>query len=75
MTTRRTTLSQRRLANDFDGSYRETWINLPAIFTTWEGERLMGTITHFTPDGMFPCVTFPDGKWARLNLDVEIVNG
>ena len=75
MTTRHTTISRRRLAAEGSDTYRQTWIGLSAIHTSWEGTRTVGTITHFTRDGMYPCVTFPDGTWARLDHEVEIVNG
>lgn len=75
MTTRHTTISRRRLAAEGSDTYRQTWIGLSAIHTSWDGTRSVGTITHFTPNGMYPCVTFPDGTWARLDREVEIVNG
>ena len=75
MTTRRTTISARRLAAEGSDTYRQTWIGLDAVHTSWDGTRSVGTITHFTANGMYPCVTFPDGTWARLDHEVEIVNG
>lgn len=75
MTTRRTTMSARRLAAENSDTYRQTWIGKQAVFTSWDGTRTVGTITRFTPNGMYPCVTFPDGTWARLDREVEIVNG
>ena len=72
-TTRKTTISQRKVASENGAAYCATWIGLKAIYTTWEGERLVGTITHWSADGMFPCVTFDDGTWGRLNHDLEIV--
>jgi len=73
ITTRRTTVSQRKIAFMGD-DYRNTWLGTQAVFTTWEGERLIGTITHWSDYGSYPCVTFADGTWARLDLDVEVVN-
>ena len=72
--TRVTTISQSKLAQEDGSIYAQTWIGLSAVFTTWEGERLVGTITHWSQDGMFPCVTFDDGTWARLDRRMEIVN-
>jgi hypothetical protein len=71
METRTTTLSRRRI-NNMGSEYLDTFKGLQAVFTTWEGERLVGTITHFK-DAMYPCVTFDDGTWARLDLSVELV--
>jgi hypothetical protein len=73
-TTRKATISSRKVAAEGGAAYCATWIGLKAIYTTWEGERLVGTITHWSTDGMYPCVTFADGTWGRLNHEVEIVN-
>ena len=73
-TTRKTTISSRKVYAETGAAYCATWIGLKAIYTTWEGERLVGTITHWNRDG-YPCVTFDDGTWGRLNHEVEIVNG
>ena len=69
--TRKVTLSNRKL-NNIGKDYRDTFLGLNAVFTSFNGERTVGTITHFT-DNRFPCVTFADGGWARLNLTIELV--
>jgi hypothetical protein len=49
-----------------------------AIFTTYEGERMEGTVepplTGPCSTGRFPIVRFADGRWARLDSLIEIVN-
>ncbi len=74
MDTRKVTISSRKKA--FMGAeYTDTFIGMRAVFTTWEGERLVGTITHFDSQGQgFPVVTFPNGRWARLDSQIELVN-
>ena len=69
--TRKVTLSNRKL-NNIGKDYRDTFLGLNAVFTSFNGERTVGTITHFT-DNRFPCVTFADGGWARLDLTIELV--
>ena len=69
--TRKVTLSNRKL-NNIGKDYRDTFIGLDAIFTSHNGERTVGAITHFK-DNRFPCVTFADGGWARLDLTIELV--
>lgn len=71
-TTRKARISQRKVAFMGD-EYRATWLGMRAVYTTWEGERLIGTITHWSRCGNFPCVTFTDGTWGRLDSDLEIV--
>lgn len=69
--TRWTSISARKL-NTIGRPYMATWIGLPAVFTTYQGERLPGTITEFNRDG-YPVISFPDGRHARLDLQVEII--
>ena len=69
--TRKVTLSNRKL-NNIGKDYRDTFIGLNAVFTSFNGERTVGTITHFQ-DNRFPCVTFTDGTWSRLDLTIELV--
>ena len=49
-----------------------------AIFTTYEGERVEGVVeaplTGPAATGRFPIVRFADGRWARLDSRIEIVN-
>lgn len=69
MRTRFARISQRKLA--FQGAaYEATWIGTPAVFTTWEGERRVGTITRWSAG--YPVAEFPDGTWARLDSTVEV---
>jgi len=46
-------------------------IGRQAVYTTFEGERLVGIVTSH--DGHFARVTFPNGKWARLDSTIELV--
>jgi len=69
--TRKVTLSNRKL-NNIGKHYQDTFIGLNAVFTSFNGERTVGTITHFQ-DNRFPCVTFADGTWSRLDLTIELV--
>lgn len=47
-----------------------------AVFTTYDGDRLVGTIEPMTAwRAGYPTVRFPDGKWARLDNVVELVTG
>lgn len=70
MTTRMTTLSQRKISN-MGSEYLDTFKGLQAVFTNWEGDRKVGVITH--NNARFLCVTFDDGTWARLDHSVELV--
>lgn len=75
--TRKTTISRRKLCAEGGRAYAETWVGLPVAFTTYEGERLIGTLSHFAPEGgmPYPVATFPNGKHARLDHEIEIVIG
>jgi hypothetical protein len=44
-----------------------------AIFTTWDNERLIGTVAKNAKDGAYPRIEFTDGTWARLSDTIEIV--
>jgi len=50
---------------------RPWWIGRKAIFTTWEGQEMVGTIDGFHQG--YPRVVFPDGRWARLDRVVTLV--
>ena len=69
--TRKVTLSNRKL-NNIGKDYQDTRIGLDALFTSFNGDRTVGTITHFK-DHRFPCVTFTDGTWSRIDLTIELV--
>lgn len=46
-----------------------------AVFTTYEGERVIGTVEAPTRwSSGYPIVTFADGTWARLDTLIEVVN-
>ena len=49
-----------------------------AIFTTYEGERIEGIVeaplSGPCSTGYYPIVRFADGRWARLDSQIEIVN-
>jgi hypothetical protein len=72
MQTRWTRVSQNKIAAQGD-TYTDQWIGVQAVFTTYGGDRLVGTITGFA-DHFYPVVTFPDGRWARLGTAVEVVD-
>ena len=44
--TRKVTLSNRKL-NNIGKDYQDTFLGLDAVFTSFNGERTVGTITHF----------------------------
>lgn len=44
-----------------------------AIFTTWDNERLVGTVVKNAKDGAYPRIEFADGTWARLTDIIEVV--
>lgn len=68
--TRQTTISARKLA--FQGrDYEAEWIGTDVVYTTFEGDRLEGTIARFS--GGYPVAVFPDGRWVRLDLTIEVV--
>jgi hypothetical protein len=71
MQTRQTTISQRKVAQ-MGKAYTDTWIGTQVVFTSYDGDRTVGTITRW--DDLYPVATFADGTWARLGLDVEVVN-
>jgi hypothetical protein len=48
-------------------------IGKTAIFTTWDNERLIGTVAKKATDGAYPRIEFADGTWARLADTVEVV--
>ena len=55
----------------YSREYCESWLGKQAIFKTYEGEELVGTITHWMHS--YPCVTFDNGTWARLDARFKIV--
>ena len=48
-------------------------IGKTAIFTTWDNERLVGTVAKNAKDGAYPRIEFADGTWARLTDIIEVV--
>jgi hypothetical protein len=48
-------------------------IGKKAVFTTWDNERLVGTVVKKATDGAYPRIEFADGTWARLTDTVEVV--
>jgi hypothetical protein len=71
MNTRQTTISRRKVAQ-MGKAYTDTWLGTQVVFTSYEGDRTVGTITRW--DDLYPVATFTDGSWARLGLDVEVVD-
>lgn len=51
--------------------YCQSWIGKQAIYKTYDGQELVGIISHWMK--VYPCVTFPDGTWARLDNRFKIV--
>lgn len=45
--------------------YRASWIGKKAFWLSYEGDEILGTITHW--DRWYPVVTFADGTWGRLD--------
>ena len=70
MSTRFTTISRSKAGNSSE--YQARWLGTQVIYTTWDGERIQGTITGFKQ--WFAVATFADGTWARLDQQVEVVN-
>lgn len=63
--------------NDHDGFHVEEIIGKRAIFTTAEGDELIGTVEAARPDlgtGYYPICRFDDGRWGRLDEIVRLVN-
>jgi hypothetical protein len=48
-------------------------IGKTAIFTTWDNERLVGTVAKNAKDGAYCRIEFTDGTWARLTDIIEVV--
>jgi hypothetical protein len=71
MKTHHTTVSQRKVAQ-VGKAYTDTWLGTQVVFTSYEGDRTVGTITRW--DDLYPVATFPNGSWARLDLSVEVVD-
>jgi hypothetical protein len=70
MNTRFTTISTAKASKSVE--YQKQWIGTRVVFTTWEGDRIPGTITGF--DQIFAIATLDDGTWARLDPEVEVIN-
>lgn len=71
--TRRTTISARKFAY-LGEKYTAQWIGTAIVYTDADGGTHEGTITSFDRNG-YPVATFTDGRWARLDLTIEIVEG
>lgn len=50
--------------------YRNNFVGLLAYYTTYDGQELIGEITHWTR--YYPCVTFDDGTWAQLGEHITV---
>jgi len=48
-------------------------IGKKAVFTTWDNERLVGTVVKNAKGGAYTRIEFADGTWARLSETIEIV--
>lgn len=70
MNTRHTTISTAKASKSAE--YRQRWIGTQVIYTTWEGDKIQGTITGWAQ--YHPIATFSDGTWARLDSQVEVIN-
>ena len=71
------TIDLETLAAREDGTYLATKRDLagqPAVYTTWEGDRLVGTL-ELDPnrDGGYMRIRFEDGRWARTDDIIELV--
>ena len=70
MNTRSTLISTAKASKS--EQYRNSWIGTEVIYTTWEGDKIQGTITGWAQ--YHPIATFADGTWARLDSQVEVLN-
>jgi hypothetical protein len=73
MRTRWTRISQAKAAT-MGKAYTDKWLGAKVVFTSYEGERIVGEITKWDASGLFPIASFADGSWARLDSSVEVVN-
>lgn len=55
-------LSTRKIAFLGD-AYLDQFVGLPAVHTTYEGEKIAGVVERFVGD--YAIIRFPDGRWAR----------
>lgn len=68
MSTKFVTISTAKASKSAE--YRESWIGKKAFFETYEGDEILGTITHWHQ--YFPVVTFEDGTWGRLDSTFRV---
>lgn len=55
-------------------TYLSVLTGLPVVFTTYEGERIVGTLRDVNAHGQ-PIIDLPGGKWATGNSSViEVVD-
>lgn len=67
--TRRVTISQRKVAN-VGADYEREFVDLQVVVETDDGPRV-GTIESVCVTGVV--VRFPDGRWCRRSLDLQVV--
>lgn len=70
MKTHTTLISQKKIAGSKE--YIKRWLGVKVVYTTWEGERMVGAIETF--EGCRPIIRFSDGRWAFGTLRVEVVD-
>lgn len=70
-----TSINPARLCREGGREYAATYIGLPVIYTTWDGQQMLGEVTEFTEaEGMpYPVARFDGGMWARLGHQFQTV--
>lgn len=60
--------------HDFDGMHIAEIVGRRAVYTTSEGERMVGVVEAPTRHSSgYPIIRFEDGRWGRADADVELV--
>lgn len=71
-TSRRVTISQRKVANA-GAAYSDQFLGLDVLYRTWDGDLLVGRIESVDITGVV--LRFDDGKWTRTSgLDLTVLD-
>lgn len=57
--------------NTLGREYTDRVVGMRAVYTTYDGDKLIGTITRW--ERGYPIIEFDDGRWARLDNDAITV--
>lgn len=71
------TVDQARAADEGGRTYLDRFVGLVVVFRTYEGEVKVGTVETMTDPAQpwgAPVIRFADGRWARGDSDLEVVN-